>query len=165
MGSGGSASATKSISATAAPVTGGTTTGGTTTGGTTTGGTTTGGTTTGGTTTGGTTTGGTTTGGTTTTTSGTTTSAAKGPVAAYGFEEPAGSDVIDASGFANHGRISGARRVTTAFFGRALKFDGRNDSITIDGSTSLDLTKGMTLEAWVYPTARLRGWRTIVMKE
>src|SRR5262245_35050272 len=177
-GSGGSTTATKSITAPAPPVTGGgtttggtttggTTTGGTTTGGTTTGGTTTGGTTTGGTTTGGTTTGGTTTGGTTTggtTTGGTTTSTTKGLVAAYGFEEASGSDVIDASGSANHGRISGARRVTTAFFGRALKFDG-NDWITIDDSASLGLTKGMTLEAWVYPTARLKGWDTVLLKE
>jgi hypothetical protein len=29
----------------------------------------------------------------------------------------------------------------------------------------LDLTKGMTLEAWVYPTARLTGSRTVLMKE
>jgi PKD repeat protein len=179
MGSGGSTIATQSISVTAVPVTGGgstTTTGGTTT---TTGGTTT--TTSGGTTptTGGSTTpttGGSTTpttgGSTTPTTGGSTTPTTgvcptpttKGLVAAYGFEEASGSDVIDASGSANHGRISGARRVRTAFFGRALKFDG-NDWITIDDSASLDLTKGMTLEAWVYPTARLNSWVTVLLKE
>src|SRR5262245_38286060 len=156
MGSGGNASTTKSISVTAppppAPGGGSTTppTGGGTTGGSTTpptGGGTTGGSTTpptGGGTAGGSTTpptgGGTAGGSTTPPTGGSTTTATKGLVAAYGFEEASGSDVIDASGSANHGRISGARRVTTAFFGRALKFDGRNDWITIDDSASLDLT-------------------------
>jgi hypothetical protein len=36
--------------------------------------------------------------------------------------------------------------------------------VTITDSNSLDLTTGMTLEAWVRPT-RLGGWRTVVFKE
>ncbi len=138
-GSGGSTTATQSISVTAAPVSGG----GTTTTPPPSGGTTTAPSTGGSGTTGWT----------------------NGLVAAYGFEEKTGTEVIDASGSANHGRISGASRVRTAFFGRALKFDGRKDWITIEDSASLDLTKGMTLEAWVYPTARLTGWITVLMKE
>ena len=47
---------------------------------------------------------------------------------------------------------------------RALSFDGVNDRININDAASLDLTGGMTLEAWVYPTA-LSGWRTVFMKE
>jgi Concanavalin A-like lectin/glucanases superfamily len=88
-----------------------------------------------------------------------------GLVAAYGFEEKTGTQAIDASGSANHGTISGPTRVRTDFFGRALKFDGRKDWITIENSASLGLSGGMTLEAWIYPTARLSGWITVLMKE
>jgi len=34
----------------------------------------------------------------------------------------------------------------------ALTFDGVNDRVTIPDAADLDLTTGMTLEAWVYPT-------------
>jgi hypothetical protein len=39
-----------------------------------------------------------------------------------------------------------------------------NDIVSVSDSNSLDLTTGMTLEAWVYPTA-LTGWRTAILKE
>ena len=63
-----------------------------------------------------------------------------GLVAAYGFEEASGTQVIDASGNANHGTISGASRVTTNQFGKALKFNGTSNWITVNDSASLDLT-------------------------
>ena len=37
--------------------------------------------------------------------------------------------------------------------------------MTVPDSSSLDLTTGMTLEAWVKPTAAVNSWRTVVMKE
>jgi hypothetical protein len=41
--------------------------------------------------------------------------------------------------------------------------------VTIPDAASLDLTTGMTLEAWVYPTAlsggAANGWRTVIFKE
>ncbi|MDX6439408.1 MAG: hypothetical protein QOF45_1991, partial [Gaiellaceae bacterium] len=43
-------------------------------------------------------------------------------------------------------------------------FDGVNDWVTIPDANSLDLTSGMTLEAWVRPSA-LGSWRTVVFKE
>ena len=46
-----------------------------------------------------------------------------------------------------------------------MRFNGKSDWVTIDDSASLDLTKGMTLEAWVYPTARLSNWTTVLLKE
>jgi PKD repeat protein len=92
-----------------------------------------------------------------------------GLVAAYSFEESSGSTVNDASGKANHGTISGAIRTTSGRYGRALQFDGVNDWVTIKDSSSLDLTTGMTLEAWVYPTALNggsdNGWRTVILKQ
>jgi hypothetical protein len=36
--------------------------------------------------------------------------------------------------------------------------------VTVADNDKLDLTKGMTLEAWVRPTA-LWGWRTVILKE
>lgn len=143
-GSGGSTTATQSISVTAPTATGGT--GGTGTGGGTADGTT-----------GGTTGGSGTTGGTA--------AHQNGLVAAYGFEEQNGRGVVDSSGMRNRGTISGGDRVTTSFFGRALRFNGKGDWVTIDDSASLDLTKGMTLEAWVYPTVRMTNRATVVLKE
>ena len=37
--------------------------------------------------------------------------------------------------------------------------------VTINDANSLDLTTGMTLEAWVYPVMAPSGWRTILAKE
>ena len=138
-GSGGSTTATRSISVTAPTVTSGS--GGTTTGDTT----------------------GSTTGGATTTSG--TAANTKGLVAAYGFEEPTGRDVVNASQPGNAGMISGAARVATAFFGRALRFNGKSDGATVDDSASLDLTNGMTLEAWVYPTVPMSSRTTVLLKE
>jgi PKD repeat protein len=113
---------------------------------------------------------GTTTGGSDTPTGGSTSTKVIAPhtsglVAAYGFEETTGSMVIDASGNANHGQILGATRLRTTWFGRALQFDGRDDWVTIEHSASLGLAKAMTLEAWVFPTARLSGSPTVLLKE
>ncbi len=46
-----------------------------------------------------------------------------------------------------------------------MRFNGNNNWVTIDDRPSLDLTRGMTLEAWVYPTARLSNWATVLLKE
>jgi hypothetical protein len=86
-----------------------------------------------------------------------------GLVAAYGFEEGAGTTVGDASGSGNTGTISGATW-TAGHSGTALSFDGINDWVTIADAASLDLTTGMTLEAWVNP-ANINTWRTVVLKE
>ena len=89
---------------------------------------------------------------------------ADGPVAAFGFDEASGTTTIDASGKGNAGTISGATRTTTAKFGSALNFDGVNDWVTVPDANSLDLTRAMTLEAWVRPTT-LGAYRTVLIKE
>lgn len=86
-----------------------------------------------------------------------------GLVAAYGFNQGSGSTLTDSSGLGNNGTISGASWVA-GLYGQALSFDGNNDWVTVSDSNSLDLTSGMTLEAWVRPTV-LNDWTTIVMKE
>jgi hypothetical protein len=87
-----------------------------------------------------------------------------GLVGAWGFDEASGTSVTDASPTANAGTIDGALRSTTGRFGGALSFDGVNDRVTIPDVPALDLTTGMTLEAWVNPTATT-GWRTVALKE
>lgn len=94
-----------------------------------------------------------------------TTSSVKGLVAAYGFEETSGLIVADASDKGNLGAIKEAIRVTTGRYGKALKFDGINDWVTMKNSASLALSTGMTIEAWVKPTRTMSGWTTVVMKE
>ena len=72
-----------------------------------------------------------------------------GPVAAYGFDEGSGTVFGDSSGNNNAGSIAGATWAAGRS-GTALSFDGINDIATVPDSASLDLTTGMTLEAWVY---------------
>jgi len=91
------------------------------------------------------------------------TSPTNGLVAAYSFDEGAGTAVADSSGSHNTGTINGATWVTTGRFGKALAFNGSNSVVTINDSASLDLSTGMTLEAWVYPTA-LGNWDEIIYK-
>lgn len=54
----------------------------------------------------------------------------------------------DKSGLANHGTISGPR-TASGKYGRAVSLDRINDYISLPDSSSLDLCKGMTMEAWV----------------
>jgi PKD repeat protein len=93
------------------------------------------------------------------------TSTPSGLVAAYHFNEGSGTTVHDVSGKGNHGTIAGATWTTAGKFGKALSFDGVNDWVTVKDASSLDLSTGMTLEAWVYPTATPTNWSTVIMKE
>ena len=43
-------------------------------------------------------------------------------------------------------------------------FNGTNAQVTVPNAASLQLTTGMTLEAWVFPTTTPTGWRAIVDK-
>ncbi|MCI0590883.1 MAG: PKD domain-containing protein, partial [Gammaproteobacteria bacterium] len=90
-----------------------------------------------------------------------------GLVAAYTFEEKNGTTVVDASGKGNNGTISGATRINQGRFGKALSFDGNGNVVTVNDAASLDLTTGMTIEAWVYPinpSANWTPWHPVVMK-
>lgn len=87
-----------------------------------------------------------------------------GLVAAYSFNETAGTSANDASGNGNTGSIAGATRTAAGKYGGALSFNGVSDRVNINDSASLDLTAGMTIEAWVRPSS-LSGWRTVILKE
>ena len=85
-------------------------------------------------------------------------------VAAYSFDEGAGTTVADLSGHANTGTVVNAAWTTSGKFGKALVFNGSNTMVTIPDSPSLRLTSGMTLEAWVNPPVNNTGWKDIVYK-
>src|SRR5207244_2437802 len=87
-----------------------------------------------------------------------------GLVAAWGFNEGTGTTTADASGNSNTGTVTNTTWAATGKYGKALSFNGTNSWVTVNDSASLDLTTGMTLEAWVNPTA-INGWECVVLKE
>ena len=86
-------------------------------------------------------------------------------VAAYSFDEGSGVSVSDRSGSGNGGSVVGASWDPAGKFGKALSFDGAGDFVSVADSASLDLSTGMTLEAWVQPIALGSTWRTVIFKE
>ena len=88
----------------------------------------------------------------------------KGLVASYGFNEAAskGLKFGDFSGKKNGATGHGVRRVRGKF-GKGLYFNGKSSWLTVPDHASLDLSRRMTLEAWVKPQAG-SGKRTILAK-
>src|SRR5262245_39604391 len=86
-----------------------------------------------------------------------------GLVAAWSFDQGAGTTAPDANG--NHnGSIVGATWTTAGKYCGALSFDGTNDRVTVADANALDLNSAWTLLAWVRPT-NVGNWRTVLLKE
>jgi chitodextrinase len=98
------------------------------------------------------------------TASATTPAASTGLVAAYSFNEGAGTSVADVSGRGNGGSIGSATWSSAGKYGNALSFNGSGARVTVPDSPSLRLTSGMTLEAWVFPSTVNSGWRDVIYK-
>lgn len=96
-------------------------------------------------------------------------STGSGLVAAYGFDEGSGSSVNDVSGHGNNGVIDGAAWAPApeGKYGSALSFNGVNDLVVVDASSSSTLNVGsaITEEAWVYPTMTQSSWSTILHRQ
>jgi hypothetical protein len=88
-----------------------------------------------------------------------------GLVGGWSFSEGTGATTADASGNGNTGAILGATWSTQGRYGNALSFNGTSSLVRVASSASLNLTTGLTLSAWIRPTANLGGWRTIVQRE
>jgi hypothetical protein len=90
-----------------------------------------------------------------------------GLVAAYAFSEGTGVTVVDATTNNNLGNVTnGTWNTTGGRFGGALSFNGTSTRMSVPNSTSLNLTSGMTLMAWVRPTSSTQtGNRTIMRRE
>jgi hypothetical protein len=88
-----------------------------------------------------------------------------GLVASYAFSEGSGTTVADSSGNGNNGTISGATWTTAGKYGSALSFNGTSSRVVINDSSSLHLSSGMTLEAWVSPTSAPTFWQDVIYKQ
>jgi len=71
-----------------------------------------------------------------------------GLVAAYSFDEGAGTTVTDASGNTHVGTILGATWTPSGRYGGALSFNGTNASVDL-GALGTFYRAGFTMEAWV----------------
>jgi hypothetical protein len=91
--------------------------------------------------------------------------ASAGLVAAYAFDAGAGASARDASGHGRAATVSGSAWTRAGKNGGALTFDGVDDLVTVADAAPLDLSTGMTIEAWVRPTELGSMWRTVVIKE
>ena len=87
-----------------------------------------------------------------------------GLVAAYPFDEGAGTTVFDVSGNGNNGTINGATWTTSGRYGNALVFDGTSALVTVNNSCSLQLNAAMTLEAWVNPDTVNSAYCDVIYK-
>ncbi len=88
---------------------------------------------------------------------------AEGLVARWALNEAIGSMAYDSAG-TNHGTIWGATRISEGVSGsRALSFDGNDDYVSALDSSSLDVTSGLTISAWVKPS-ELRHFAMFVSK-
>jgi chitodextrinase len=90
--------------------------------------------------------------------------AANGLVAAYGFNELAGTAVGDSSGLGNNGTVANGTWSSLGKFGGALSFNGSSSLVTIPNSASLQPTSALTLEAWVNPLTVSNSWRDVIYK-
>jgi methionine-rich copper-binding protein CopC len=93
-----------------------------------------------------------------------TTTSSTSLVAAYDFNAGSGTTLSDLSGHGNNGTIANGTWSNSGRYGKALSFNGTSSLVTVADSNSLDLTTGMTLEAWVKPTS-FNGWESVLMKE
>ena len=78
-----------------------------------------------------------------------------GPVGYWRFDEGSGTTAIDSSGKGNTGQIHGAQWIQ-GVAGKALRFDGIGDYVSIPHSSSLDISgHEITVEYWLkFPN----GW-------
>jgi hypothetical protein len=97
--------------------------------------------------------------------SGTTGAAAAGLVGAWGFNEGTGTTAADVSGLVNTGSNGGATWTAAGKFAGALSFNGASALVTVLNAPSLQLSSGMTLEAWVKPSVITSAWRDLIFKD
>jgi hypothetical protein len=91
-----------------------------------------------------------------------------GLVASYGLDEGTGTTVNDSSTNKNNGTETNSTW-KTGYYGDALQFTGAaNSLVTVNDAASLDVTSGLTLEAWVNPTTLASadaGWVAALAKD
>ena len=66
------------------------------------------------------------------------------------FDEGTGATAYDSSGNNFNGTINGATWFNDPVQGWCLSFDGINDYVNIPNNTALNITRDITISAWVY---------------
>jgi hypothetical protein len=85
-------------------------------------------------------------------------------VLALAFDEGSGTTTVDMSGNNLSATVSNAAWTTGGRYGNALVFDGATARVTVPDAAALHLTSGLTLEAWVNPSAISPNWTDVVYK-
>ena len=65
------------------------------------------------------------------------------------FDELAADQAIDSTGRGNNGILQGNARKTTWEMGGAIELDGDGDFVAVSNESNFDITKAITLAAWV----------------
>ena len=71
---------------------------------------------------------------------------------------------LDASGNANHGTLGGTNKptLTVGKVGQGLLFN--SSSVTVPNASSLNITGGLTVSAWINPSSLGGGYQTVLSK-
>ena len=85
--------------------------------------------------------------------------------AAFPFSEGSGSTSADSSANGNRAQLTGDTRWSTSGkFGGALVLEGGSDGAAVPAGDSLNVTNGLTIEAWIHPAA-VAGHPMVLMRE
>ena len=87
-----------------------------------------------------------------------------GPVGQWNLDETSGTSAADASGNGNTGTLVNGPVWTAGLNGNALDLDGVNDYVNVTSSGTVNLTKNLTLAAWIRPDSATGTTRTIIGK-
>ena len=85
-------------------------------------------------------------------------------VAWWKFDEGSGSAANDASGNNLHGTIAGDPTWVDGVAGKALKFDGDGDYVDLGNDSRFNLTRQITVAAWIKVNAFDCEWQAIINK-
>ena len=73
-------------------------------------------------------------------------------------------DALDSSTYANHASLVGGPTFVAGRVGSALSLNGTSQYATVPDANSLDLTTGMTLSAWIRPSAAAAASQDVISK-
>ncbi|KAA9340723.1 LamG-like jellyroll fold domain-containing protein [Adhaeribacter soli] len=79
------------------------------------------------------------------------------------FDESSGTVVSDASEYLNHGSMVGTPTKSTGITGLAINLNGTDQYVTVPNNASLNITKQITLSAWIKPSRT--GVSQVIMKK